>query len=266
MPRTMNDPHVVTLTFRIEHDSSVAYRADAPPIQHEENAFRVALEDGTVRFELKEHHATEEEALERVLPYVRSWELDACLRGRPGDFRLHFQQAEVIDRDPSPSPPGAVTASGTPIVAVGTPGSATGLVTKPSYPPPPSGVPLKADDPDVAKMYHRLSGYSEGHELLPSMAYFCLTMIERPFPGRTATGAHYHIDVSVLNEIGKLSSTRGGAGWARKAKAADTELSQQESRFLEAAVKKLIHRAAEVAQDPGGAFPTITLASLTRSF
>ena len=34
MPRTMNDPHVVALTFRIEHDSSVAYRADAPPIQH----------------------------------------------------------------------------------------------------------------------------------------------------------------------------------------------------------------------------------------
>ena len=119
-------------------------------------------------------------------------------------------------------------------------------------------------------MYCRLSGYYEGHEPLPSMAYFCLTVLELPCPGsrsarRTATGAHYHIDVSVLNEIGKLSSTKGGAGSARKAGAAGTELSQQESRFLEAAVKKLIHRAAEVAQDPGGAFPTITLASLARS-
>ena len=101
MPRTMNDPHVVALTFRIEHDSSVAYRADAPPIQHQEEAFRVTLEDGTVRFELEEHHATEEGALESVLPYVRSWGLDACLRERPGDFRLQFQQAEIIDPEPT---------------------------------------------------------------------------------------------------------------------------------------------------------------------
>ena len=261
MPRTMNDPHVVTLTFRIEHDSSVAYRADAPPIQHEEDAFRVALEDGTVRFEFKEHHATEEEALERVLPYVRSWELDACLRGRPGDFRLKFERAEVIDRDPSPPPPGTINLAGTIIPGAGTI-RARLSVERPCYPPPPSGLTLKADDPDVKTMYYRLSGYYEGHEPLPSMAYFCLTFLERPFPGRTATGAHYDIDVSVLSEIGKLSSTRGGAGSARKAKAADTELSQQELRFLEEAVKQMIRRAAELAQEPEGVFPTITLADL----
>ena len=179
---------------------------------------------------------------------------------------MQFQQAEVIDRDPSPSPPGAVIASGTPIVAVGTPGSATGLVTKPSYPPPPSGVPLKADDPDVKTMYDRLSGYSEGREPLPSMAYFCLTVLELPFPGsrsarRTAADAHYDIDVAVLNEIGDLSSTRGGKGLARKAEG-KVELSPKESRFLEEAVKQMIRRAAELAQEPDGVFPPITLADL----
>ena len=36
----------------------------------------------------------------------------------------------------------------------------------------------------------------------------------------------------------------------------------QAPRFLEAAVKTIIRRAAEVAEDPGGTFPTITLADL----
>ena len=262
MPRTMNDPHVVALTFRIEHDSSVAYRADAPPIQHQEEAFRVTLEDGTVRFELEEHHATEEGALEPVLPYVRSWELDACLRGRPGDFRLQFQQAEIIDRNPPPPEPGFVDISASGIAAVGTLGSVSLTVVKPSYPSPPSGQTLNADDPDVATLYDRLSGYYAKREPLPSMAYFCLTMLERRGSGRAATASQYRIARAVLKEVSKLSSSKGGAGAARKAGGTGTELSRQESRFLEAAVKAIIRRVAEVAQDPGGTFPTITLEDL----
>ena len=58
MPRTMNDPHVDALVFRIEHGPALAYSDDAPPIDREEPGFRVTLKDGTVRFELKEHYAT----------------------------------------------------------------------------------------------------------------------------------------------------------------------------------------------------------------
>ena len=100
MPRTMNDPHVDALVFRIKHGPTVSYSGDAPPIDHEEPGFRVVLKDQTVRFELKEHYATKAEALERVCPYVRNWEMDAGLDSRPGDFRLEFQQAEIIDRNP----------------------------------------------------------------------------------------------------------------------------------------------------------------------
>ena len=270
MPRTMNDPHVDALVFGIEHGPAVAYSDDAPPIDHEEPGFRVTLNDGTVRVELKEHHATEEEALEKVGPYVRSWELDACLRGRPGDFRLQFRCAEVIDRDPPPPPPsepGVVNIAASGIAGVGTVGRASLSVVKSSYPSPPAGVTLRADDPDVETMYHRLSRYYAGHELLPSMAYFCLTMLEygmseRGRQQRHGAAAHYHISKRVLTEIAKLASNRGGVGSARKASAASTELSQPESRFLEAAVKMIIRRAAEVAQDPDAALPTITLEDL----
>ena len=220
-----------------------------------------------MRFELEEHHATEEGALEPVLPYVRSWELDACLRGRPGDFRLQFQQAEIIDRNPPPPEPGFVGISASGIAAVGTLGSVSLTVENPSYPSPPSGQTLNADDPDVATMYDRLSGYYAKREPLPSMAYFCLTVALSRFPGsrndrRAAASVHYQIDKAVLDEIGELSSTKGGTDSARKAEATAAALSRKEERFLEEATKHVIHRAAAVAQNPGATFPTITLADL----
>ena len=134
MPRTMNDPHVDALLFRIEHGPAVRYSDDAPPIKHEEPTFRVTLKDRTVRFELKEHYATKEEARERVGPYVRNWEMDAGLNGRPGNFRLEFQEAEVIDRSPPPPTPGTFNLAAT--LAAPTPTLRVSLsVVSPSYRP-----------------------------------------------------------------------------------------------------------------------------------
>ena len=258
----MNDPHVVALLYRVEHHSSVAYSDDAKPIDHEEPTFRISLKDGTVRFEFKEHHAATTEALERARPYIENWEMDACLRGRPGDFQLEYVEAEIVDRNPSPPTPGIVCGRGQPIVAgVGTLGEASGMVVKPRYPAPPSGLALKADDPDVATMYHRLAGYYSGLEKLPGMAYFCLNLFERHDSGRAAAAARYHISRGVLNEIAKLSSTKGGAD-ARKAAGTGTDLAPGEKRFLEEGIKAIIRRAAEVAQNPGGFFPKVTLADL----
>ena len=267
MPRAMNDPHVVALVFSVEHGPAVAYRGDAPAIEHQEPGFRVRLTDGTVRFELDEHYATQEEALERVGPYVRNWEMDACLSGRPGDFRLEFIEAEVIDRDPPPPTPGTINLSAT--ITAGVPTIRANLsVVRPSYPPPPAGVTLKADDRDVETMYRRLSDYYEGREPLPGVAYFCFTMLKSLSSKhgrggqRARAAAYHHISDAALKEIEKLSSTKGGAGSARKAGGVGTDLSRKEELFLEAAVKMIIRRAAEVAQNPGAAFPPITLADL----
>ena len=267
MPRTMNDPHVDALVFRIEHGPALAYSDDAPPIDREEPGFRVTLKDGTVRFELKEHYATKEEALERVRPYVRSWEMDAGLDRRPGDFRLEFQEAVVIDRRPPPPTPGTFNVSASAAAWSFTTEVAAVTLTRPAYPSPPSGLTLNADVPDVKTMYDRLSGYYSNREPLPSMAYFCLTVFLSPFSGsrnvrRTAARAYYHIDKQVLDEIGDLSSEKGGADSARKVEAMGFALSRKEERFLEAAVKAIIRRAAEVAQNPGAALPPITLADL----
>ena len=49
MPRTMNDPHVNALVFRIEHGPAVSYSDDAPAIDHDEPGFRVTLKDPDCR-------------------------------------------------------------------------------------------------------------------------------------------------------------------------------------------------------------------------
>ena len=113
-------------------------------------------------------------------------------------------------------------------------------------------------------MYDRLSGYYAGREPLPSMAYFYLTVLEDKFTNakRRSAAKSFRIDLAVLDAVGELSSTKGGVGSARKAEATGTALSRKEELFLEAAVKMIIRRAAEVAQNPGAALPTITLADL----
>ena len=269
MPRTMNNPHVDALVFGIEHGPAVAYSDDAPPIDHEEPEFRVTLNDGTVRFELKEHHATEEAAMEAVLPYIRCWELDASLHARPGDFRLRLDRADVIDRNPRPwSKQRTFNVSASRVAWRFTTGVAEVTLTRPAYPSPPAGVTLKADDPDVATMYGRMSGYYEGREPLPGVAYFCFTMLKylssKNGRGgqRARAAAYHHISDAALKKIETLSSTKGGAGSARKAVGVGTDLSRKEELFLEAAVKMIIRRAAEVAQNPGAAFSPITLADL----
>ena len=126
----MNDPHVVALLYSIEHDDSVDY-SEARQIEHEEESFRVAVEDNGVRFELKEHYATEEAAREAVESYVSCWELEAALRERPCQFGLRYERAEIIDRNPPPPRPGVVSVSALPIRATVSISKASATVTTP---------------------------------------------------------------------------------------------------------------------------------------
>ena len=263
----MNDPHVEALLYSIVHEKSVSYD-DAQPLECERGAFRVEMKDGDVRFELKVHFSTEEAARKAVEPYIRAWELDAALQSRPGEFQLRFEKAEVIDRSPTP---GVVNLSGT--IRAGTAEVRGRITVGKQYPIPPSSVILDAEDADVLTIYHRLEGYFCGKEPLPSMAYFCLTMLEHtsrfkahnskrrtPKP-RQAAACKYGIDLAVLNKVGDLTANKGG-DLARKADGASSDLTALELQFLEKAVKIMIRRVAEVAHDPKRNSQVITLSDL----
>ena len=257
----MHDPHVVALHYRIEHDNSVDYR-NAKPFVHEEPKFRLEVREEKARFDLKIHCATEGDARKFIEAYISVWEFEASLNHGPNYFRLKFDRAEIEDRNPAPGPIKlSVTArAGAPTAR----GNLT--VVPPDYPQPPSGLAL---DPNVRTMHGRYMGYRSDHELLAAMAYFCLTVLEdsvlekskrkrRSSPRRRKAARYYRIEGQVLDKIGELSSSKGGAK-ARKADGIDEEMTSQECRFLEDATKAIIRRAAEKVCNSANDLPEILL-------
>jgi hypothetical protein len=65
----------------------------------------------------------------------------------------------------------------------------------------------------------------------------------------------------VLNELGTLADKKGGPH-ARKYKGYNLPYTEPERAWLEAILKKLIWRAAEVAHDPDANRPLITMDDL----
>lgn len=254
----MNDPHVVALTYKVEHDRSVDY-SEAKRLAHEEQGFYVQIENEEVRFEFKEHYATEDAARAAIAPYIHRWEFDVSLRITPGRFKLSFKEPQIVDRSPTP---GVANVSvhfraGEPTVRV------TVVAVPPEYPSPPSDLRFDPDNPNVVTMFNRYKGHCEGKEPLASAVYFCYTMLTNYLcKDKDAAVRKYKIGKKVLNEISRLSSTKGGPEGARKAGGVAMSLTVEEARFLKAAMQMMIRRVAEVAYGPRGALKKVTLAEL----
>ena len=241
----MVDPHVVALTYRIEHGRSVAYD-DPPSLIREESQFRLQVNEEKARFEFKQHFTTERDARDAVAEYIDSWQMSADLQGGPDSLRLFFQDSEIVDRQPRPGVVQirASIRSGIPQV------SARLQVVRSQYPEPPKD--RNFQHPDVKAMHVRYIGYRRGKEPLASMAYFCLTVLENTVAGsnrRRKVARKWRIEEAVLGRIAELSSTRGGST-ARKADGVDQPLTHEESRFLDEATKSTILHVAKMACSP----------------
>ncbi len=254
----MNDPHVVALNYRIDHGDTIDY-SHAEPLEREEPGFRVTVKDRKVRFELKEHYATEEQAREAIAEYIRVWEFDATLKHCNFEaFRLVFETPEIVDRKPTP---GRIS-----LVARGAAGFASLSVSvqerPPAYPEPPSDIAL---NPDAKTMHQRYLGYRSGREPLASMANFCLTVLEastgKQRGMRAGAARIYNVDKRILDKIGELSAHRGGTE-ARKAGGLATEFSSEERHFLDRALNTIIRRVAQRELTPKGDLPKISWSDL----
>ncbi len=137
----MNDPHIAALIYKIEHGPSVDY-CKAESIDHEEAGFRVKIAKDQVRFEFKEHYATEDAARKAIEDYIRVWEFGAGLENGPDYFKLKFDYARIEDRKPTP---GVVIVHAHPVRFEVKVGEATGVVSPACYPPPPSGFEITLD-------------------------------------------------------------------------------------------------------------------------
>ena len=258
----MRDPHVETLTYRVETEPTLVFD-NPPPVEHHIKAFTVRLADGLVTVEMHEHHASEESARRVVDEYLRGWEITAALQFGRSDMKFRFDRAAVIDRDPPP-PGNHMRISARAFGTAEAFGTLTVRATRRQYPAPPADFILS---PDVESMWRRFEGYLRGREPLPSMAYFCLTVVEASVKyeeGRSGgnlrkqLGARYRVHSDVLNTVGKLTAL-GDDSNARKKIAGSRPLTGEETAWLEAVIKSLIRRMGEWAADPNGKHRQLTM-------
>ena len=252
----MNDPHVVALAYRIEHGPGIDW-ARAVPLHVQEDCFDVRAENGQVRFDLKEHYASEEEARFAVeADYIPNWEFVIGLARGPNAFRLRFDRSEIVDRNPPPGPPTLSVSA-----RAGLPTAKVNLAppAPPAFPEPPRAAIKRSSDVD--SMFEHYLRHLGGGEPLPAMAYFCLTQLEQMAGGRNEAALRFGISKKVLGRIGELSTNKGGAS-ARKAIGHHAPYTPEEERFLKSAIKTLIRRAAEVEYGPDPNRETITLADI----
>jgi hypothetical protein len=109
-------------------------------------------------------------------------------------------------------------------------------------------------------MFDRWSRYKAGQALLGDTADFCRGALEGGM-GRQAAADHYRIDRPVIDKLGDLAGRKGGPQ-ARKYKGYAAPYTEPERAWLEAALKSIIRRAAEMAHDPDTGRCLITMDDL----
>ena len=230
----MNDPHVVALFYNVKHSAAVDY-SDAKPLEHEEDNFSVRIENKEVCFTMKAHYATREEAKEAVREYIDNWEFTAGLRRGSDMFKLVYWKPEIEYRNVES---GHHVGAPDPVSLKLTTSQPDSIIIAPYPSPPQSGLKIT---PDVRSMSDRFAGYRLGREPLASMANFCLTVLQGSAKSRNNAVKMYGIKLAVLSKIGCLCNNKGGEK-ARKYEGLNDPFTPKEARFLDEAVKAMIHR------------------------
>ena len=243
----MNDPHVKSLYYILVPGKNADYD-NATPFVKELQDFKLKIESGTVIFDLKKHYSDEKEAKEAIAEFITAWKILIGLEHNPEALSFKFEKSEIIDRKPPPplKSVGKIQASIPSFISVAE--NITVQLSYGEYPSPPKNFKVT---PDVETMYYRFMAFKQNRESLTSMAYMCLTVLEASASGRTKASEKYKIDSDILDNLGRLCSTKGGPFEARKApKDGDyKKLSQNEKNWIEEVIKRIIRRIGEYAYD-----------------
>lgn len=245
----MRDPHVESLRYRLKTSATTIYK-NPPAVKFTRNEFECYLKDGVLTCRMREHFPTVEEAQRVVEDFLHSWEIKTALGLRRGAMKFQFEDSHVIDRNPPP--PGSsefnyVSTSG----GLKFTGSVTSIhsITLREYPDPPTVFTVT---PDVETLWQRYNNYLDEKEPLPSMAYFCLTLIENKAGRknkRKLAEKLFRIEKPILDRLGDLTANKGNAETARKfsEKGSINELNEKEEKWIEAVVRIFIQRMGEHA-------------------
>ena len=245
----MNDPHVVSLTYELESVEGISYRDPAPLIR-DYPAFRLELRDGQLFAAFHDHFPSIEAAREAVEAVLLAWEVYTSLQEGKEPLRFSFLTGEVVDRSPLPlGSQRTLKAEAGSYLMIGADVSLH--VTRARYPEPPVSFEVTRE---VEAMWRRRAGHIDGKEPLLSMAYYCLSLVQRLGGGREGAAKAFSIERAVLDTLGQLTSTRGDAETARKENlgSLNNPLTDSEKNWIFSAVTHLIIRLGEDAAGVGG--------------
>lgn len=245
--------YVKDLSYVLVESKTVRFN-NPPAIEGEEASFRYRLAEGRLTVEMTDHLA-EAEARGVVEAWLARWEVWAAAKYAIADFRLVFEGSLAVETEPAdPAVPMRVSKE---LVTSWNVLAAPREVS--TYPAVPGTFALS---PDVATMVSRWRGYRAGREPLLSMAYFCLTVVEKVLAKSRAEAARkYAIHLDVLRELGRITANRGDAINARKAYPGFRPLTANEEAFVESVILALVRRVGERAAEPTRVpSPNLTLA------
>src|SRR5262245_27431069 len=136
MSEWKSDPHVVSLRYTLEDNERVRFE-NPPAVQFENGLAEFKLEGETLTCTMKQHFADANVARRAVRPVLEGWDALAQLSGHPVGFTFKFADAQVIERNPSPSD----TATGLAVLMAGSSRASGSLSVHrnlTSYPAPPT--------------------------------------------------------------------------------------------------------------------------------
>lgn len=252
----MNDPHVVSLRYKVTFGKDVDYDK-APPLKEDTEHFVCTIDQQRAIFEMLTHFSSEEAAKEVTDKFLKTCSIFWGIHNGPDEISFLYEGAEIVDRRPDQCNTLSICVSDTMRLS----GEVDIQLSRAKFPPVPHDFIIS---PDVETIYNRYKGYLDNREKLTSMAYMCLTVLETASGSRKAAAKKYQIDDKVLSKWGELVSERGSEMEARKAakNKAFSPLTDKEREWLVALIKIIIIRLGNYACDPSQPFDKITFDTL----
>jgi hypothetical protein len=261
----MNDPHVETLYYLVKQKEDVSYE-NAQPLLGETDNFHVILNSKEAVFKMKKHFATDQEARTIVDEYLKRYKIIIDIEHSPDELSFVFERSEIIDRNPIVNGCNVIL----PHITIEEKAAIAGIIipfqNRVKFPELPKRFALSTD---VETLYLRYKLYKEGRELITSMSYMCLTVIQASAEGKNTKEQRenavkkYNIHPDILKTLGDLCSMKGDRAEARKTTNRNyIPLTPQERNWIESVIKIFIRRLGEYADDPDAHLNLLTMSSL----
>jgi hypothetical protein len=224
-------------------------------LHHETDDFSLCLDNARLEITLKRSFTTIEQARAAVEPYLRAWELCAALENDMNDIHFSYKTATISHfNSQSDSSRTLIAVIVDEADSIAAELSVTFHVPQSDYPKPPAHFRISRE---VELLWRRYQEYLQGREPLLTMAYFCLTLIEKNAGGRTQAAKNLSVSEKILNKLGEVTSKAGDATSARKWNPTNLPLSATEAKWVKAVIKAIIKRLGETSDNHS--LPVLTM-------